>query len=166
MASIKHIVSDISKYSSLVNKETGKSKLLTIVDMAISGLRYGASPANYWKFDFSGKSAKYRSSFVTNRVSSKLIQKYNAEELIPSFEDKVSFMEQFKAYTKRDFIAYPECSEAEYSQFVRNNPKFIAKPVNGSQGQGIIVFDHAPTFSYISEIRGGTLHSRSFSPST
>ena len=49
-------------------------------------------------------------------------------------------MEKFRTYTKREFLVFPECSEAEFDRFVRHNPKFIAKPVDGSQGQGIKVY--------------------------
>ena len=83
-----------------------------------------------------------------------MIKKYNSKEAIDAFEDKISFMETYKDFTKRIYIAYPQCTKQQYEEFRNNNTSFIAKPVNGSQGQGIMVFHNNLDFKSLSKSLG------------
>ena len=147
MSGIKHIITDVVSYAKKTKKESNKPMFAIIIDIIWCGLYYGASPANYYKFDFYRSNHAIRRTFVTNRISRRMISKFNIHEYIDIYEDKVLFDKEFSKYIGRDWISSCNCTEAEYNEFVANNPKFICKPLDGSQGQGITVYDgNAPKF--------------------
>ncbi len=109
------------------------------LDMIFSFVIFGASPANYKMFEFEKLTLSQRSTYVTNRTSRRLIKKYNDPEYIDVFEDKVKFAQCFSELFARKYI---ETNGLTYKKFCEFRCKhFICKPVNGAQGNSIIVFD-------------------------
>ena len=112
------------------------------LDIIWCTLRYGASPNNYYTFDFENLTAKERSTYVTNRLSRKLIKKFNDEAFVDLFEDKARFAKRFEKYFKRKWIATKGMSIDSFFAFVNGMDKFIYKPIGSAQGQGIIVYEN------------------------
>ncbi len=129
----------IKYYFNELKKSGGCS---SIVDVLWCTLRYGASPANYKLFRFAELTQKQRATFVTNRVSRKMIKKYNNPKYIYLFEDKLEFAKCFNEYFNRKYLSTDNLKYDEFSKFVHNEKTIICKPNNSAQGQGIVVYDN------------------------
>lgn len=138
---INNFVHDIFSVSAEVAKKEEKSKLRIGCEIAVDFLRTGASPNNYLKFDFCGMPIEQKRTFVTNRVSRRLIKKYNDLKFVDIFEDKVKFAKRFAEFFGREWIGSDECTEDRWNSFTAGKQKVICKPRNSAQGQGIFVID-------------------------
>lgn len=118
------------------------------LDMIWCAVRYGASPNNYAKFGFAGLDGKRRATYVTNRVSRKMIKKCNDPRFCGIFEDKVKFAEAFREFFGRDWISTENMTFDRFCGFVRNKEKFIYKPVGNAQAIGVEVYED------LSDVRG------------
>lgn len=152
MGTIKRIIADSHQVAKRVSGQIKRPYLFVLLDIVFCGCVYGASPNNYEKFDFYLIKHNKRKTYVTNRISNKLIKKYNQNAYRPIFEEKDKFAEKFADVFKREWLVFPGCTEAEYEQFVKNKTRFICKPMGGAQGVGIQVFhNNIPTFEELSE---------------
>ena len=111
------------------------------LDIMWSTIRYGASPNNYRDFGFKNLTGKERATYVTNRLSRKLIKKCNNNEYIDIFEDKVQFAQRFEKYFGRSWLDTEDMDYKKFSEFIQGKDKIIYKPTENAQGQGIIVYD-------------------------
>jgi len=121
-------------------KENGTG-LSSYLDMIMCTLRYGASPNNYKNFGFKELNSRERSTYVTNGLSRKIIKKFNDPAYIDFFEDKTKFAKRFSEYFGREWISTSNLDYNAFVEFVEGKEKFIYKPIENAQGQGIIVFD-------------------------
>ena len=112
------------------------------LDIIWCTLRYGASPNNYKDFNFKNLSGKERKTYVTNRLSRKIITKCNQKEYVDIFENKIQFAQRFDKYFGRAWIATENMSFDMILTFIENKKKIIYKPIGNAQGKGIEVFDN------------------------
>lgn len=116
--------------------------LVNCADIIWCTIRYGASPSNYTLFGFKYLTGKERATYVTNRLSRKMIRHFNDQKYIDLFEDKTKFAELFSAYFGRKWISTENLSYESFLRFIDGEERFIYKPINNAQGKGIIVFEH------------------------
>lgn len=112
------------------------------IDIIMCTLKYGASPNNYRDFGFKNLSGLERSTYVTNGLSRKIIKKFNNSMYIDFFEDKTKFAKRFFEYFGREWISTSNLDYSAFVKFAVGKEKFIYKPIENAQGQGIIVFDY------------------------
>lgn len=114
--------------------------ILSVVDMILCTALYGASPNNYQEFNLKKLNWKERSSYVTNGLSRKIINKCNQKDYIDFFEDKIKFALKFKDYFGRRWVSTDGLTYEEFLHFIEGKNKVIYKPVENAQGKGIEVF--------------------------
>ena len=132
----KEIRQDSKEISQIINK----NRTLIMFDMIGCLLKYKASPNNYKKFEFYNLKSKQRKTYVTYGLSRKMIKTFNKPEDIYVLEDKVVFAEKFSKYFKRKFLNTETMDFEAFEEFCQGQEKFVCKPSNGSQGQGIVVY--------------------------
>ena len=125
-------------FSQLRQNSTG---IVSMLDMIGCSIRYGASPNNYRDFGFNELKAAERATYVTNRLSRKLIKKYNQKQYIEIFEDKLQFAKVFSKYFGRSWISTKNLDYRTFLGFVKEKNCIIYKPIANAQGKGIKVFD-------------------------
>lgn len=108
------------------------------LDMLWCMLRYGASPRNYYWFGFYELDAKHRKTFVTHKLSEKMQRINNDIEYVAEFDNKYNLDMNFSKFMRRKVFLNTECSADNITEL---GEKFIYKPINGSQAQGIEVFN-------------------------
>lgn len=121
--------------------KTNGNSLASYMDMIWCSVWYGASPNNYANFGFKNLNHEMRSTYVTNRLSRKMIKRFNQKDYIDIFEDKTKFAERFAEYFGREWISTSKLEYGSFLEFVEGKDKFIYKPIGNAQGQGIKVFD-------------------------
>lgn len=120
--------------------KTNSEGLFNCFDIICSGIIYGASPNNYKNFGFKELNHKQRATYVTNRISRKMIKTFNDPDYIDIFEDKIKFAERFSKYFGRTWISTKNLTYSSFLEFVKDKDQIIYKPINNAQGQGIKVF--------------------------
>ena len=131
----------MSKVRSFINQLSRGGNYLDILWCA---LRYGASPNNYYDFGFENLTAAQRSSYVTNRLSEKMIKRFNDPDYIDIFEDKVRFAKYFSDFYGRKWISTSGLTVEKLEDFTGqlSGDQLIFKPVGNAQGQGIHVLNN------------------------
>lgn len=89
-----------------------------VLDIVYCTLRYGASPVNYAMFGFKNLTGKQRATYVTNRMSRKMIKKYNSAAHIDIFEDKAKFATVFSDFFSRSFVITDNLSWEKFGSFI------------------------------------------------
>lgn len=135
MNKIKRAIHEMIVWS----KKIPRPKILTCLDMAFCMVYFGASPSNYYHFDFCNASFGERESFLTHRLNEKLMNKYNLKSDVWRVEDKYEFYKAFEQFCKRKCKKNKQLS---YDKFLElfNGKKIIYKPLRGGQGRGTLVW--------------------------
>lgn len=114
--------------------------MVSYLDIIWCTVRYGASPNNYRDFEFQNLNKKERGTYVTNGLSRKMIKKFNDSSYVQIFENKKMFAEKFSDYFGRTWITTADMTYESFLKFIESKEKFIYKPIENAQGQGIKVF--------------------------
>lgn len=128
-----------------------RNRFLTKLDMIWCGLRYGAAPSNYVNFEFHRLNGRERGTFVTHRVSQKLMRRYNSGGDLDVLRSKLKFPQRFSRYFGREFIPSAECTARFLAPHV--GEQVIYKPLRGGQGKGITVFSVDDPDALAAELR-------------
>ncbi len=107
--------------------------------MVWCAIRYSASPANYYYFGFAKLNHAQRETYVTHKMSEQIQKKYNSPKYHIVFYDKMIFSHVFSDFYGRRCLSTETMSFEDFSQFTDACPKFIYKPLEGGQGNGIQV---------------------------
>ena len=107
--------------------------------MLICAILYGASPKNYYWFGFYDMDHSHRKTFVTHMMSEKIQKRCNDPAKTRLFQNKGLFYETFEKYMGRRCLTTDQMSGPE--KLTDLGAKIIYKPITGSQGFGIKVFD-------------------------
>ncbi len=138
---VKQLVHDIKTFSSMVAASSGTTRASTVrvaADMLWCGLRYGASPRNYYYFDFLHAAPEERKTFVTHRISNRLMRRFNGDADTSVLYDKSLFAETFRRFYGRDCLRSLTVKAEELTPYV--GQRVIYKPLREGQGRGIAVF--------------------------
>ena len=124
------------------------------LDIIWCSIRFGASPNNYRDFGFASLSGAQRKTYVTNRLSRKMIKRFNDPEYIHLFEDKTKFAELFTEYFGRKWASSENLTRETLESFIHAvGGKFIYKPAGNAQGMGIRVYENVNPDKAWDEIR-------------
>lgn len=109
------------------------------IDAAFSFAFFGASPDDYFRYEFYRKSLSERRKFITYRKSKKIIKKYNSHggNVVGALYDKGRLNEYLSNFIKRDWIDFDKCSDKQIMGFVKKYGRVIVKPKGGYGGNGI-----------------------------
>ncbi len=121
-----------------IHKKTGKSRIHIFNDMRKCAIKYGAGYADYDLFEMYNLTDEQRDTYITRGRNNDLVKKYNNPEFNHLFRNKVEFNTLFKDYIKRDFIEVNKSSKEDVLKFMKKHSIFMAKPVIGTCGKGIL----------------------------
>lgn len=141
MKSLKSYYLMLIKVVNTLAVTSGKNKLFFMFDIIWCTLIYGASPNNYLCFDFYKLNHSKRRTYVTHRVSERMIGKYNNDAFRNIFEDKTLFAESFKDYFGREWVSFKDLDLCNFKSFAEGKKRIIFKQVDSAQGQGIEVIN-------------------------
>lgn len=131
---VKFVLKELNTYANLIEDH----RKTVIADMIWCGLRFGASPSNYYHFDFRHATNSDRKTFITHRISNKLMKKYNGNVNTDVLYNKLNFADYFNKYCGRACFDSKTISSANLQPFI--GQRIIYKPLRGGQGRGITVF--------------------------
>lgn len=153
---LKLIKENIVRFNANIERFIGKRYVLTWLDEIFCFIVFGASPDDYFRYEFYRKSLRGRNQFITYRRSKKLIKKYNtsSNDLLKTLNDKSLMNAHFKDFIKREWIDLDKCSMKEFSEFAARQGRVIMKPKGGSGGRGIFILEGEKIADNINEYKG------------
>jgi len=120
-----------------VHDETGMPTPIVFLDMGWCIIRYGIGYTEYREYDFAGKPARLRRTFMTMNHNVALTRELCDRSTYPVFEDKIKMLEMFESFVSRDWIDVRTATAGEVERFCTRHPVIFAKVVDSFGGQGI-----------------------------
>ena len=112
----------------------------------------------YLLYRFQTLSKSERKKYVSDYERVFFIRKVNRAENEQIFNDKALTYQCFKKYYRRDVVKVVKKDEETFNAFVSKHPRFIAKPIDDSFGNGVKLFETPPKWSDFSkEYRDGAV---------
>ncbi len=130
------------RYAALASRESGRARLIILIDMAICAFRYGIGYLDYHTFGFAHlKDRHTRSTFMTMNDNLRLIAAVNNQDRRELFENKLLFDRAFPDAIGRAFLGLEDCSEEEFRSFAAGKGRIFVKTLGGFGGLGVKAVD-------------------------
>lgn len=127
-----------------MDKTDKKSLKKLRIDILYSVRRYGIKPCDYFFYDFSRKSDLGRREYMGSKTWVNLMKRLSKGDAGAVFKDKYRCYLKFKDFFKRDVILlHDENDRTTFLDFCKKHERFIIKPQDGLQGDGIKIVDTA-----------------------
>lgn len=111
-----------------------------VMDMIYSLHRFGASFLDYQMYNFIGRDAYYKNSFVSDKLRYHYCDVLNDASIEQIMTDKYRCYQSYKDFYDRDIIGcYSEDDIGRFLKFFSEHESFIIKPMNGNSGHGVEV---------------------------
>lgn len=132
------------KTTKLLKERSGKSRLWLLFDMFLSAIRYNAGYVDYKIAEFYRLNDEQRRTQITRGISNSIVKRMNDKAYWHYFDNKAEFNTLFAQQVARDWIEIsPSTTPGSLEKFLANKDTVIAKPLEGSSGQGIEKFVRA-----------------------
>ena len=120
-----------------VAKSAHKSYLFIMADMAWCGFRYTAGYSDYALFDMYNMDSAQRRTVLTRGKNNMYVKALNDRTAWKYFEEKPAFLKTFAEFTRRTWVDLRTSGAEELRRFSEPLEVFIAKPIDGSHGDGV-----------------------------
>lgn len=121
------------------HERSGKSTLFLILDILYCGVKYQASPTDYFQAEFYNLNASQRADIITSGVNNEYVIKYCDPIYENCFENKALFYETFSEFLHRDWLVIEsEEQKPAYLDFIKDKSHIIVKPaLETGGGRGV-----------------------------
>ncbi len=126
------------KTTKLLKSRSGKSRLWLLLDMLACAVRYNAGYVDYKIAEFYRLNGSQRRTQITRGVSNSIVRRMNDKAYWHYFDNKAEFNTLFAHQVGRDWLEIgPGTAPEALQSFLADKEEVIAKPLEGSSGQGI-----------------------------
>jgi Sugar-transfer associated ATP-grasp len=123
--------------SAAVAEESGRPRLIILIDMAYCSVVYQAGYLDYQEFEFWSLTRKERRTWITSGNANSIVLKYNQRAFRNRFADKLTFNPLFDPYLGRSWLNVRESTATELEHFITTHGTVMAKQVDGMGGAGM-----------------------------
>lgn len=120
-----------------VAKAEGKFFPALVADTAWCVFRYGFALSDYLNYEIYRRTAAQRREYVGVRTQNGFYETVSPSQYKKRYTVKHRFLEEFKEYTKREFIVPAEGNFDAFNAFLDCHTAFMRKPYDGLGGQGV-----------------------------
>ncbi len=120
-----------------ISKKENKNYIGLVLDAGYSVFRYGLGLSDYTNFKFYNRNRKERKEYVGTRLENKFYETVSPSAYKKRYTIKYDFLEDFKEFTKRDFIVPNEENYEQYLRFLEKHDVFMSKPYDGLAGKDV-----------------------------
>ena len=108
-----------------------------ILDTGYCVFRYGFALSDYLNYQLYNKKRAERKKYVSTKTENKFYEIVSPSAYKKRYTVKPNFLQEFKEYTKRDFIVPKEDNFEEFNKFLDNHKVFMSKPYDGLGGADV-----------------------------
>jgi len=124
--------------TAFLQKRSGKSRLWLLCDMLRCAIKFNAGYMDYKIAEMYRLSDAQKKTVITRGLSNTIVRRMNDKAYWHFFDDKTTFNELFQDHVRRGWIKIASDTDpAAFRAFLQQYPDVIAKPLEGSSGQGI-----------------------------
>lgn len=117
-----------------IAKKENKNYYKLLLDTYYSIIKYGIGLTDYLNYQFYNKKSKERKEYAGIKIQDKFYEKVSPSMYKKRYTIKPDFLEDFKKYTKREFIVPERCSFDDFKKYIKNHKVFMSKPYDGLGG--------------------------------
>ncbi len=126
------------KTTKLLKTRSGKSRLWLLFDMLRCAVRYNAGYVDYKIAQMYRLNHEQRKTQITRGISNNIVRRMNDKSYWHFFDNKAEFNTLFASQVRRDWLEIsPNTTPEALEAFLASKDSVIAKPLEGSSGQGI-----------------------------
>lgn len=130
-------------YATEVGKVSRAPRIAIIADMLWCAARYDFVFQDYVLWDIRLLSAAERRTWMTMARSFRYSREVNTPDALQRLASKLSLYTDFADLLGRPWVDIDTASDTEWAAFLKTHPRFMAKPVSLSGGQGVEVVELA-----------------------
>ncbi len=124
--------------TAVLKERSGKSRLWLLCDMLRCGVKYNAGYMDYKIAQMYRLTDEQKKTVITRGLSNAIVRRMNDKAYWYLFDDKATFNGLFKDEVNRAWMKITDqTTVSELTDFLMATPDIIAKPLEGSSGQGI-----------------------------
>ncbi|MDR3051785.1 MAG: hypothetical protein LBU67_08710 [Oscillospiraceae bacterium] len=127
----------MARTAAALHKKTGKPRLWLLWDMVLCALRFGAGYVDYKIAEMYRLTPAQRATHITRGTSNRIVARMNDKAYWHFFDNKAEFNALFARQVRRGWIDLAAATDAGFAAFLAGRGPVIAKPLDGSSGQGI-----------------------------
>lgn len=120
-----------------IAKKNKKCYTCMMLDTYYSILKYGIGLTDYLNYEFYNKTKEERKEYAGIKIQDSFYEKVSPSQYKKRYTIKPDFLEDFKKYTKRDFIVPERCSLEEFKKYIKKHDMFMSKPYDGLGGADV-----------------------------
>ena len=120
-----------------VARESGRPRILILLDMVWCSVVYQAGYLDYQEFEFWSLTARERRTWITSGNANSIVVKYNQRDYREQFWDKPRFNERFREYLGREWLDVRHSTPGQLEEFVARHGTVMAKRIDGMSGAGV-----------------------------
>lgn len=120
-----------------VAKKENRCFLGLVLDTGWSVFRHGLALTDYLNFEFYRRDAAQRREYAGVRTQNSFYEAVSPSAYKLRYTYKPTFMKEFAAYTKRDFLVPAEDNYQQFLDFLHTHEVFMSKPYDGLAGQDV-----------------------------
>ena len=120
-----------------VHERTGKNRLLVMIDIVYSGIKFQAGYVDYLDFELYNVPHKNRSTFITRGLNFQYVTTLSDRDARRRLENKVVFLQDYEDLMGRKWCDLTQISYDEFKAFALDVVHLVAKPITGISGKGI-----------------------------
>ena len=120
-----------------VSKKENKNFLGLVLDTGWCVFRYGLALTDYLNYKIYNRTKQQRKEYVGVRMQNTLYEAVSPSAHKLRFTVKPTFLKEFSAYTKREFVVPAADNRQECLDYLRNRTVFMSKPFDGLGGHGV-----------------------------
>lgn len=123
----------------LKDKKLSDSELKKIKkEIVLFRLIYKVRPNEYFLYDTSNRTPEERKTYISREMTNGYYKLINDFDAINIFNDKFLSYKVFNELYRRDVLyVNNEDKENEFYEFIKNNKRFVIKPIDGHGGVGV-----------------------------
>ena len=118
-----------------VAKKTGKSKIGLMFNFLHCFMMIGSGYSDFLNYELYNKSRKEIKEYASIKTQDKFYSIVSPDEHRTFFSIKSNFLKNFSKYIERE--SFYKGTFDEFKKFIKDNEKFMYKPVNGLGGGGV-----------------------------
>ena len=126
------------KTTEYLKKKSGKSRFWLLCDMLRCAIKFNAGYMDYKISEMYRLTDDQKKTVITRGLSNTIVRRMNNKAYWYLFDDKATFNELFKEHIHRNWLKISADTQlSDFQDFLVHNGDLIAKPLEGSSGQGI-----------------------------
>lgn len=121
----------------VIAKKEHKNYCKMLLDTYFSIFKYGIGLTDYLNYEFYKKKSNERKTYAGIKIQNTFYETVSPSKYKKRYTIKPDFLEDFKEYTKRDFIVPERVEYSKFEKYINKHDMWMSKPYDGLGGADV-----------------------------